>query len=79
MLPKESNMAELHLPHLIALANRAVVETEEVDEMIQELTDTDSRDIHGTTKSLRENTHTQKHKHTWLKSNAKKPNKKTVD
>lgn len=64
-------MAELHRPHLIALANRAVVETEEVDEMIQELTDTDSRDFHGTTKSLRENTHTHK-KHTWLKSNAKK-------
>lgn len=48
----------LHWPHLIALANRAIVETEEADEMIQEFTDTDSRDFHAAAESLPEHTKT---------------------
>lgn len=38
--------------HLVALSDRAVVETEQVDELIQELTDTDGGDVHWAAQSL---------------------------
>lgn len=40
--------------HLIAHANRAVIEAEEVYELMQELADTDSGGIHRAAQSLRE-------------------------
>lgn len=38
--------------HLVRLSDGAVVETEEVDELIQELTDAAAGDVHGAAKSL---------------------------
>lgn len=40
--------------HLIAPADRAVVETEEVNQLVQEFRDADSRDIHRAAQRLGE-------------------------
>lgn len=49
--------------HLVALANWAVIETENADEVLQELTDADSRDVRGAAQGLGRQKHTQRHTH----------------